>query len=84
MDRVVEEVACPKVPKRLPVILSPDELVRFFMAVSNPKHRAILMDSRRNRFARAKQFSRLFKQIHGLPPRELAARTFRATKAKRE
>ena len=30
MDWVVEEVACPKVPKRLPVILSPDELVRFF------------------------------------------------------
>jgi site-specific recombinase XerD len=40
---VVEKVACPKMPKRLPVILSPDELVRFFKAVSNLKHRAILM-----------------------------------------
>jgi len=29
-DWVVQEVACPKVPKRLPVVLSPDELVRFF------------------------------------------------------
>src|SRR5271157_5738577 len=43
MDWVVEKVACPKVPKRLPVILSPDELVRFFKAVNNLKHRAILM-----------------------------------------
>ena len=42
-DWVVEEVACPKLPKRLPVILSPDELVRFFKAVENLKHRAILM-----------------------------------------
>ena len=42
-DWVVEEVACPKVPKRLPVILSPDELVRFFNAVKNLKHRTILM-----------------------------------------
>jgi hypothetical protein len=37
MDWVVEEVACPKVPKRLPVILSPDELVRFFKAANNLK-----------------------------------------------
>jgi integrase/recombinase XerD len=43
MDWVVEKVACPKIPKRLPVILSPDELVRFFKAVRNLKHRAILM-----------------------------------------
>ena len=43
MDWVVEEVACPKVPKRLPVILSPDELVRFFKAANNLKHRVILM-----------------------------------------
>jgi site-specific recombinase XerD len=43
MDWVVEKVACPKLPKRLPVILSPDELVQFFKAVSNLKHRAILM-----------------------------------------
>lgn len=43
MHWVVEKVACPKMPKRLPVILSPDELVRFFKAVRNLKHRAILM-----------------------------------------
>ena len=43
MDWVVAEVACPKVPKRLPVILSPDELVRFFKAAHNLKHRVILM-----------------------------------------
>ena len=42
-DWVVEEVACPKLPKRLPVVLSLDELVRFFKAVTNLKHRAILM-----------------------------------------
>ena len=42
-DWVVAEVACPKVPKRLPVILSPDELVRFFNAAHNLKHRVILM-----------------------------------------
>ncbi len=29
-------------------------------------------------------FSRLFKQIHGLPPRELAVRTLRASKARRQ
>ena len=43
MDWVIEEVACPKVPKRLPVVLSPDELVRFFKAAHNLKHRVILM-----------------------------------------
>jgi hypothetical protein len=42
-----------------------------------------LIDSRVNRFARAKQFSRLFKQIHGLPSGELAARTLLATQTKR-
>jgi site-specific recombinase XerD len=42
-DWIVAEVACPKVPKRLPVVLSPDELVRFFKAVKNLKHRAILV-----------------------------------------
>ena len=42
-DWGVEEVVRPKVPKRLPVILSPDELVRFFNAVQDLKHRAILM-----------------------------------------
>ncbi len=40
--------------------------------------------ARLNRFASVKQFSRVFKQIHGLPLRELAARTLRATKARGE
>jgi site-specific recombinase XerD len=42
-DWVVAEVACPKVPKRLPVVLSPDEMARFLDALHNPKHRALLM-----------------------------------------
>ncbi len=42
-DWVVEAVACPKQQKKLPIILSLDELVRFFRAVTNIKHRAILM-----------------------------------------
>jgi integrase/recombinase XerD len=42
-DWVVEAVACPKQQKKLPIILSLDELVRFFGAVTNLKHRSILM-----------------------------------------
>jgi len=42
-DWVMEAVACPKQQKKLPVVLSLDELVRFFKAVTNLKHRAILM-----------------------------------------
>jgi len=42
-DWVVAAVACPKQQKKLPIILSLDELVRFFGAVTNLKHRAILM-----------------------------------------
>jgi integrase/recombinase XerD len=42
-DWVVEAVVCPKQQKKLPVILSLDELVQFFKAVTNLKHRAILM-----------------------------------------
>jgi len=43
MDWVLEEVVCPRVPKRLPVVLSPEEMARFLEALDNPKHRAILM-----------------------------------------
>jgi integrase/recombinase XerD len=39
----LEHVTCPRRPKRLPVVLSPDELARFFAAVGNLKHRASLM-----------------------------------------
>jgi integrase/recombinase XerD len=42
-DWVVAEVPCPKLPRRLPVVLSTDEMARFLDALDNPKHRAILM-----------------------------------------
>jgi site-specific recombinase XerD len=42
-DWVLEHIACPKQPKRLPVVLSPDEVVRFFAAVGGLKDRALLM-----------------------------------------
>jgi integrase/recombinase XerD len=42
-DWVVEAVVCPKQQKKLPIVLSLDELVQFFKAVTNLKHRAILM-----------------------------------------
>jgi integrase/recombinase XerD len=40
---VVARVARPKVPKKLPVVLSRDETARFLDALENPKHRALLM-----------------------------------------
>jgi integrase/recombinase XerD len=40
---VVEKVACPKPPKKLPLVLSQDEMARFLGALGNPKHRALLM-----------------------------------------
>jgi site-specific recombinase XerD len=42
-DWAVEEIPAPKQPRRLPVVLSGEELVRFFNAVDNIKYRAILM-----------------------------------------
>lgn len=42
-DWVLKHLACPKRPKRLPVVLSPDELTRFFAAIGGLKHRALLM-----------------------------------------
>ena len=39
----LEHLVCPRTPKRLPVVLSPDELTRFFAAVGSLKHRASLM-----------------------------------------
>ena len=42
-DWVVEAVVCPKQQKKLPIVLSLDELVQFFKAVTNLKHRSILM-----------------------------------------
>jgi integrase/recombinase XerD len=42
-DWVVEKVAHPKAPKKLPVVLSQGEMARFLDALQNPKHRAVLM-----------------------------------------
>jgi integrase/recombinase XerD len=40
---VMQDVVCAKKPRTLPVVLSLDELTRFFAAITNLKHRAILM-----------------------------------------
>jgi integrase/recombinase XerD len=40
---VLDGVVCPKQQKKLPVVLSPSEVVQFFQAITNLKHRAMLM-----------------------------------------
>jgi site-specific recombinase XerD len=35
-------IPAPKKPLKLPVILSPEEVMQFFGCIANPKHRAIL------------------------------------------
>jgi site-specific recombinase XerD len=40
---VDDGVVCPRVPRKLPVVLGLDEVAQFFAAVDNLKHRAILM-----------------------------------------
>jgi integrase/recombinase XerD len=42
-DRVLDDLASPRKPKELPVVLSPDEVAQFFGAITGLKHRAILM-----------------------------------------
>jgi site-specific recombinase XerD len=42
-DAAMPRIACPKQPKKLPVVLSLEEVTRFFAAVPGVKHRAILM-----------------------------------------
>lgn len=38
----VEFIPAPKVPKKLPIILSPEEVVQFLDCVGSKKHRAVL------------------------------------------
>jgi integrase/recombinase XerD len=40
---VLQHIACPKRPQRLPVVLSAEELVRLFAAIDRLKDRALLM-----------------------------------------
>jgi site-specific recombinase XerD len=40
--RVEDIIPAPKKPQRLPVVLSPDEVLQFLACVPSPKHRAIL------------------------------------------
>jgi integrase/recombinase XerD len=42
-DDVPESIPPAKRPRTLPVVLSPDEVARFFAAIRNVKHRALLM-----------------------------------------
>ena len=42
-DWVVQDVVSPRKEKKLPVVLSPDEVAQFFRAVTRLKHRALLM-----------------------------------------
>lgn len=42
-QNVMVRIRCPKQPKRLPSVLSLDEMARFFAVILNIKHRAILM-----------------------------------------
>jgi site-specific recombinase XerD len=42
-DDVPQSLAPVKQPRTLPVVLGPDELARFFAAITNLKHRALLM-----------------------------------------
>jgi integrase/recombinase XerD len=40
---VLQRIKCPKIPKKLPTVLSTDEVTRFFASILGLKHRAILM-----------------------------------------
>jgi len=40
---LIEQIPFPRQPKQLPVVLSREELARFFAAIPNEKHRTVLM-----------------------------------------
>jgi site-specific recombinase XerD len=42
-ENAIEEIPSPKRDRKLPVVLTPDEVATLLNAVENPKHRAILM-----------------------------------------
>jgi integrase len=42
-DESLADVPCARAPRRLPVVLSAEELIRFFAAIEDSKHRAIFM-----------------------------------------
>src|SRR6516164_8400596 len=42
-DWVLDDLVSPRKSKKLPVVLSPDEVAQFFQAIDGLKHRAILM-----------------------------------------
>jgi integrase/recombinase XerD len=42
-DERFEKLPCAKVPKRLPTVLSPEELRRLFEVARDPKHKALLL-----------------------------------------
>ncbi|WP_250487060.1 tyrosine-type recombinase/integrase [Caballeronia sp. GaOx3] len=42
-DWGIEEIAAAKVPRKLPVVLSPEEVAHFLQAIPSVKHRAVLM-----------------------------------------
>ena len=41
-DWAIQRIPMAKRPKRLPVVLSVDEVARFLCAIANPKHQAVL------------------------------------------
>jgi integrase/recombinase XerD len=42
-SHLLDGIPCPKKVKRLPVVLSPEEIRQFFSVIKNPKHRALFM-----------------------------------------
>ena len=77
-DWVLEGIPCPKGEKKLPVVLSPDEVAQFFEAVPHLKHRAILMSCFSRKWRNAT--SELYYNSAGVSPCESPARTIRLSR----